>query len=270
MYNLYILLSFLGYLVYFVSLTLIPKKLSRVLASIGIATGLLFHIAQFSFLFSKSGVGYLNSPSRTLNLTVFLLALSSGLIYLLKKQKLVIWFFGPIILGSYIICHLLPDKPATISNLDLGFWLGPHIAFAILGNFLFLLSFLCSLLYLWLDFRLKSKKNLRILKEFPSMNHLERYNLRSMILGLGLMLLAIFSGLKGFEFDLNPALIWDPRMITTYFICLFYSTLVASGVFKTIRGRQFASFSILIFGLLIVCFVGLSVLGIGAHSRSPL
>jgi len=218
------------------------------------------------FLFTKTQESFLDSPGKVLNLVSFLLAVSTGAILFIGKD-LIIRFLSTLLICLFTLSQILPENSSILVRFSNEPWFLLHIGMAILGDFLFLISFVCSSLYIWLDAKLKAKETLRSLSQFPSLGRLEFYNIISICGGIICMAVAITSGMKGLN---NSFLenIFEPRILSTFLISIAYVAILILNRTKILRGRYFATSSLAIFSVLATIFLGLSVLGIGTHAGS--
>lgn len=139
-----------------------------------------------------------------------------------------------------------------------------HIGFAFFAYASFTLSFAAGVLYLIQSKQLKSKMGGTLYQKFPSLEELERLIFQPLFWGAPLLFLAILIGVFWSKSAFGHYWIFDPKTICTTLIALFYFIILGLRFGSALRGRQGAIFSMLAFGLVIVCFVGIRFIH-GSH-----
>lgn len=144
-----------------------------------------------------------------------------------------------------------------------GAWLVVHVGGMVVGVAAFTLSFGVSVVWLRVRRRLKSKR-LAGLNRLPSLDQLDRLNTRFILLGFAALTVGVSAGGVWAHFDGFPVL--DPTIIITLLLWAWYAVAIQLRVVSGWRGRLAATFSVLGFGVMGVCFLVIQVLYQGWHA----
>jgi HemX protein len=98
-----------------------------------------------------------------------------------------------------------------------------HISLAVGSYAAFLLSAIFSGMLLFLHARLKNKKWSPSMKRMPSLDHIQKYALRSVIIGTPLLLLSLALGIVWISLSERWSLLGDVKVITSILILVVYS-----------------------------------------------
>ena len=158
-------------------------------------------------------------------------------------------------LGVFVFyTHARTLPPALQSS-----WLPVHVTLAFLGNAVFCVAFLASLIYLFQEKQLKGKKIGGFFRHLPSLETLDNLNYRSLSWGFPLLTLGIVSGAVWAQHAWGNFWIWEPRPILSLLSWVLYAFLLH---YRSVgwRGRRAATLTILCFAVLLVSFLGVQLL----------
>jgi HemX protein len=124
-----------------------------------------------------------------------------------------------------------------------------HITFAIGSYVAFLIAALLSGMYLFLHRRLKERSWSAVLTRFPSLEKIELYTFRSVMVGVPLLILSVALGIVKVVLEEDIRLLADPKVLGSLVIAgayIFYAVRRASGKHarETLAKWNLAAFSL--------------------------
>ncbi|MGF1509547.1 MAG: cytochrome c biogenesis protein CcsA [Myxococcota bacterium] len=156
--------------------------------------------------------------------------------------------------------------PATLRSG----WLPVHIACAFLGNALFLMAGLVSIVFLVQERRLKGKKARWVPSgpdRLPPLETLDQVSVRLIQMGFPLLTIGLMTGaLYGREFW-GTYWIWDARNTLSLLIWLLYALLLHFRITIGWRGRRLALLTLAGVVATLVSMVGLNLAQVGTHGK---
>lgn len=147
-------------------------------------------------------------------------------------------------------------------------WLPVHLGLIFAGIGGFSLAFAVGVLYLFVRGRLKSKK-LAGLKRLPSLETLDHIQFRAMLFGFAFLTLGIAAGGAYAAMSFSEPWTWDPKVLFTVVIWLWYGVALQVRLVAGWRGRWSALFSIVGFSGLVFSLIGFNFLVSGWHGYAP-
>ncbi|HYB91096.1 MAG TPA: c-type cytochrome biogenesis protein CcsB [Candidatus Binataceae bacterium] len=145
-------------------------------------------------------------------------------------------------------------------------WLPIHVTLAILGYALFVLAASVSIIYLAYESRLKAKRPVAHERErMPSLEKLDRINYQLLRWGFLMLSLAIVSGAIWAADTWGHFWSWEPKESWSLAIWILYAALLESRLTVGWRGRRVAALTIVVFGVLVSSFLGVSLMYPGKH-----
>lgn len=149
-------------------------------------------------------------------------------------------------------------------------WLPIHIATAFLGNALFMMAGLTSVIYLVQERRLKSKRGSlsASTQRLPPLETLDHLSIRFVQFGFPMLTLGLLTGVIYGHEVLGTFWVWDPRNTISFLIWLLYAVLLHFRMSIGWRGRKLALLTLAGVVATLVSMVGLNLAEVGVHGRS--
>jgi cytochrome c-type biogenesis protein CcsB len=148
-------------------------------------------------------------------------------------------------------------------------WLPVHVTLAFLGDALFVLAAVVSVVYLLYESRLKAKRPMGAPDEAaPSLEKLDRINYRLLAWGFLMLSLAIITGSIWADATWGHFWSWEPQESLSLVTWLLYAGLLESRLTVGWRGRRAAALTIVLFAVLVGSFLGVSLVAPGKHGGS--
>lgn len=195
---------------------------------------------------------------------------------LLYKTKSVIFYVTPLAGVALLISYFVPAADIkTALQADSGLLIA-HIFLIVIGDSLFALAFIVSLIYIFQERRIKLKKNLMLFDKNKNKNKvnklkevfylgkgynlelLDNMNYQSLKFGFPILTAGIIIGIYLSSTLFNSAISIKPIEIISLITWLIYAVLLHERVAKGARGKKAAIFSIIGF-LMILATVALSL-----------
>ncbi|WP_127586186.1 cytochrome C assembly family protein [Paenibacillus koleovorans] len=135
-----------------------------------------------------------------------------------------------------------------------------HITLAIGSYVAFLFGAIFSIIYLYLHRQLKGKAWSKLLTRFPSLDVVEYYTFRAVLIGAPLLMLSLVLGLVkiGLEGELRYML--DPKVLSSFILILAYVFYLVQRAAGNQPGYKLAKWNLAAFGLLLLNYVALNFL----------
>lgn len=103
-------------------------------------------------------------------------------------------FILPLAFLSLVSAAALPDQTPTLDPTLKSAWLGIHTTLSLLGIVAFAVAFIAGIMYLLQESFLKSKQFNALYYKLPSLDLLDEWNQKAILLGFPLLTLGIISG----------------------------------------------------------------------------
>jgi len=175
-----------------------------------------------------------------------------------KVESLSVAIF-PLVFVMSLVATLGNPVSAWSSPLIRDTWLTTHIVLVLLGIAALLLTAIASLLYLFQERELKSKKPSKFYYRLPALGTLDEIISKSMAAGFVLMTLAVVDGSTWGFVEYRTAWISQPKIAISFFTWGTYVALVLLRTTAGWRGRKAA--------ILTVTVLGFSAITWAAHAR---
>jgi ABC-type uncharacterized transport system permease subunit len=241
-------------------LTLVRRRehLFRVaLGAFGLAA--VFHFVSII----EEGIVNNRCPITNFYETLSMCALLIVLVYLVvhwryKLESLSVFIF-PLVFVMALVATMGNPVSAWSSPVVRNTWLTVHIVLVLLGYAALLLTAVASLLYLFQERELKTKKPRSFYYRLPALGTLDDLISKSMAVGFVLITLAVIAGSTWGFIELKTAWIGQPKIAISFFTWGIYMALVFLRTVAGWRGRKAA--------VMTVTVVGFSALTWAAHAR---
>lgn len=211
--------------------------------------------------------GYFPVTNTHEGLMFFALLSSIVFIFFYLKNKILIVgvFLSPLIMILILIAGLSDKKSGQILPILESFWFPIHVISAFVGNALFALSFVVSIVYLIENFRLKKKKFDVLGKILPSITMLDTINYLCLIYGFPFLTLGMITGAIWAQFAIGSYWNNDPKEIWSLVTWFLYAALLHTRLVNGWKGKRVALLSIFAFLFLVFSFIGVRFLFKGYH-----
>jgi cytochrome c-type biogenesis protein CcsB len=235
-------------------------------AFICLATGFTVHLAATILRYLDAG--YTPITNLHESLSFFALCLAGFFIYLKIAYRASILGIVvlPVLSALMVFALSLPSEIGPLPPVLQSVWLPIHTVFAFIGNAVFLMGFLVSIIYLGSERCIKHKKAASILPDLPSLETLDLINYKCMSLGFPLLTIGIISGSIWAEYAWGSYWSWDPKETWSLITWIVYAILIHNRLVIGWRGRKTAYMMILGFISVLVTFLGVNFFIGGLHS----
>lgn len=263
-YYIILLSSVLSSLSFFGYLFTLKKNLGDIsLKVFFISTGLIF--LYLSLRGIKGGYFPVSNTHEGLVFFAFLSSLLYIIFYIRNKILIVGVFLSPLVTILILIAGFSDKSIGEIFPILQSFWFPIHVISAFVGNALFALSFVISLIYLIENFRLKKKKFDVLGKLLPSITMLDTLNYFCLVYGFPFLTLGIITGAIWAQMAIGSYWNNDPKEIWSMFTWFLYAALLHVRLISGWRGKRVAILSIIAFVFLVFSFIGVKFLFKGYH-----
>ena len=251
-----------GYLIYVIRTEVIIHRIAYAF----LLAGFLSHSVGLALL-----IGQIRQlPVTTLPQTFSLFAwaiVGSYLAFQLKFNIRVLGtFVSPLAVIFMLLSSAIPGRIIPTSQLSENFWLILHVTTIFIGNAIFALAFCAGIMYLLQERQIKTKSFGLLYRRLPSLETLDSLNYVCLTLGFPLITVGLISGFVYAGIALRSFWHWDPKEILAVLTWLIYAVLLHERLAVGWRGRRAAIMAIIGFSIILVTFVGASLILKGHHS----
>ena len=245
-----------GYLIYVIRT---EKAIHRIAYGFLLA-GFLSHTLELTMLVSQIR----QMPVTTLPQTFSLFAwaiVGSYLAFQLKFNiRILGTFVSPLAVVFMLLSSAIPGRVIPNSKLFKSFWLTLHVATMFIGMAIFALAFCAGIMYLLQERQIKSKSFGLLYRRLPSLEVLDSLNYVCLTFGFPLITIGLISGFVYAGAVWQSFWHWDPKEILSVVTWLIYAVLLHERLAVGWRGRRAAIMAIIGFSVILVTFVGTSVI----------
>ncbi len=245
-----------GYLIYVIRT---EKAIHRIAYGFLLA-GFLSHTLELTLLVSQIR----QMPVTTLPQTFSLFAwaiVGSYLAFQLKFNiRILGTFVSPLAVVFMLLSSAIPGRVIPNSKLFKSFWLTLHVATMFIGMAIFALAFCAGIMYLLQERQIKSKSFGLLYRRLPSLEVLDSLNYVCLTFGFPLITIGLISGFVYAGAVWQSFWHWDPKEILSVVTWLIYAVLLHERLAVGWRGRRAAIMAIIGFSVILVTFVGTSVI----------
>jgi cytochrome c-type biogenesis protein CcsB len=245
-----------GYLIYVIRT---EKAIHRIAYGFLLA-GFLSHTFELAMLVSQIR----QMPVTTLPQTFSLFAwaiVGSYLAFQLKFNiRILGTFVSPLAVVFMLLSSAIPGRVIPNSKLFKSFWLTLHVATMFIGMAIFALAFCAGIMYLLQERQIKSKNFGLLYRRLPSLEVLDSLNYVCLTFGFPLITIGLISGFVYAGAVWRSFWHWDPKEILSVVTWLIYAVLLHERLAVGWRGRRAAIMAIIGFSVILVTFVGTSVI----------
>lgn len=244
-----------GFLIYVIR----TEKVIHRIAYGFLLAGFLSHTLGLAMLVSQLR----QMPVTTLPQTFSLFAwaiVGSYLAFQLKFNiRILGTFVSPLAVVFMLLSSAIPGRVIPNSKLFKSFWLTLHVATMFIGMAIFALAFCAGIMYLLQERQIKSKSFGLLYRRLPSLEVLDSLNYVCLTFGFPLITIGLISGFVYAGAVWQSFWHWDPKEILSVVTWLIYAVLLHERLAVGWRGRRAAIMAIIGFSVILVTFVGTSV-----------
>ena len=169
-------------------------------------------------------------------------------------------FVSPLAVVFMLLSSAIPGRVIPNSKLFKSFWLTLHVATMFIGMAIFALAFCAGIMYLLQERQIKSKSFGLLYRRLPSLEVLDSLNYVCLTFGFPLITIGLISGFVYAGAVWQSFWHWDPKEILSVVTWLIYAVLLHERLAVGWRGRRAAIMAIIGFSVILVTFVGTSVI----------
>jgi cytochrome c-type biogenesis protein CcsB len=245
-----------GYLIYVIR----TEKVIHRIAYGFLLAGFLSHTLGLAMLVSQIR----QMPVTTLPQTFSLFAwaiVGSYLAFQLKFNiRILGTFVSPLAVVFMLLSSAIPGQVIPNSKLFKSFWLTLHVATMFIGMAIFSLAFCAGIMYLLQERQIKTKSFGLLYRRLPSLEVLDSLNYVCLTFGFPLITIGLISGFVYAGAVWSSFWHWDPKEVLSVVTWLIYAVLLHERLAVGWRGRRAAIMAIIGFSVILVTFVGTSVI----------
>jgi cytochrome c-type biogenesis protein CcsB len=169
-------------------------------------------------------------------------------------------FVSPLAVIFMLLSSAIPSRAIPSSQLFKSVWLTLHVATMFIGMAIFALAFCAGIMYLLQERQIKSKNFGLLYRRLPSLEVLDSLNYVCLTFGFPLITIGLISGFVYAGAVWRSFWHWDPKEILSVVTWLIYAVLLHERLAVGWRGRRAAIMAIIGFSVILVTFVGTSVI----------
>lgn len=182
-----------------------------------------------------------------------LVALTLGINRFIRLPLLTFWVnvFGFVALALHLVRQAGRTPVGGTWDMSDGL-LAVHIVLSVGSYAAFLISGVLSGFYLFLHHRLKRKSWTTAMKRMPSLEMLDRYTFRSVLIGMPMLLLAMLLGIAWLGLAGETPFLWDAKVLNSIFILAAYGLYLIQRLWRRVPGLRLAWWNVSAFGLVLI------------------
>ena len=241
-------------------LTLVKRREHLFRIALGcFALGAVFHFVSIT----EEGIVNNRCPITNFYETLSMCAFLVVIVYLFvlfryKLESLSVFIF-PLVFVMALVATMGNPVSAWSSNIVRDTWLTVHIVLVLLGIAALVFTAVASVLYLFQERELKTKKPRKVYYRLPALGTLDDLISKSMAFGFVLMTLAVIAASTWAFIEHGTTWIGQPNIAISFFTWGTYLVLVCLRTTAGWRGRKAA--------IMTVAVLGFSAITWAAHAR---
>ncbi|HME45918.1 MAG TPA: c-type cytochrome biogenesis protein CcsB [Syntrophorhabdales bacterium] len=256
------LIATLFYLVYLTR----KKEIIEKIGSYVLVSACLVHLVATLYRYIEAGY----TPITNLHESLSFFALCTAVFFLYLRKTYRIPGLGSIVLPVVSIMVIwaltLPSPIKPLPPVLQSYWLPIHTGLAFIGDAIFLVGCLVSIIYILAERDIKKKRLHAIFGSFPSLETLDRVNYRCMSYGFPFLTIGIITGSIWAQSAWGSSWNWDPKETWSLITWIVYAIMIHNRFTMGWRGRKTAYLMILGFISVVVTFLGVNLFIGGLHS----
>ncbi len=168
-------------------------------------------------------------------------------------------FVLPLAFLSLVSAAALPNEVRTLDPTLKTIWFGIHTTLSLLGIVAFAIAFIAGIMYLLQESFLKSKQFSPLYYKLPSLDLLDEWNKKAILLGFPLLTLGIISGALWAQYSIGSFWIQNnPKQALSLGTWLFYLMVLHGRITIGWRAKKAAHLAIIGFVGVVFIFVTLA------------
>ena len=191
------------------------------------------------------------------------------LIFLLVEYRYRIMILGsfilPLALLTLISAAALPSQIQSLNRTLQNIWVFIHVSLTVFGLVAFTMAFVVGVIYLIQERLLKSKRFNTIYNELPSLDLLDEFNRKSIVLGFPLLTLGMITGALLSENIWEAYFGLQPVETLTLVTWIFYLVMLHGRLTVGWRAKKAAYLAVVGF-ITVVFTVGVNFIAKGPHN----
>src|SRR5690348_3338104 len=184
----------------------------------------------------------------TLAMCAFLVAVVYLAVQLRYRVESLSVFIFPLVFVMSLVATLGNPVSAWSSPVVRDTWLTVHIVLVLLGYAALLFTAVASVLYIFQERELKSKKPRKFYYRLPPLGTLDDLISKSMAFGFVFITLAVIAGSTWAFVELKSGWIREPKIAISFFTWVVYMAMVFFRITAGWRGRKAAILAIVVLG----------------------
>ncbi len=236
-----------------------PLFLSQKLAMAVTGGGFLCHTLALAGRMREAGYVPFTSPHEAISFASWAMVLVFFLVEFRYRIHILGSFILPLAFLSLISASALPDEQRALDATLRNAWLGIHTTLSLLGIVAFAISAVFGIMYLLQERFLKSKQFNSLYYKLPSLDLLDQWNQKTILMGFPLLTLGIIFGALWAQYTLSS--FWSSNNSKQAFALgtwFFYLIVLHGRVTIGWRARKAAHLAIIGFVGVIFIFVSLA------------
>lgn len=237
------------------------EALSRGIVPV-LALGLVLHavaLIEVLVLNGRSSIFTIHQSESLLGLLLMALFLITYLRYRTTSPGL---FVIPAVFLLTLSAALAQAPPHFTSPFARNGWIIAHVALIFTGYAALFLSFVSSVLYLWQERALKSKRLSGVLSRLPSLQMIDDMGYRTLLLGFPFITVGLIMGSVLAESIFGASYFRDPKVLLSIIMWCLYVGLLYSRWSSGWRGKRAAYFATFAFAAAICAWAANLVSGV--------
>ena len=175
-------------------------------------------------------------------------------------------FVAPLAVVLVISSSLFPLSSLPYKPTYKSVWLPAHVISVFLGNGMFAVAFVVSVMYLLQEHAIKSKKLGFFFRRLPPLDRLDALNYRCLVIGFPLLSLGMITGSIYAQISLGSYWRWDPMEVWSLITWFMYAAILHQRLTVGWQGRRAAIMSIVAFLILLFTFLVVGTWMRGYHT----
>ena len=250
-----------------------PRRFSLTSTHIVAGISSLVFTTYFFLRFTHTGLTPLANLFEVLLLVAFGMVIAYFLVVLRRRvQTLAAWVFPMVAVTLFLALPLGVERgPTSVNDSRLGIYSNPmlvvHIILAVIATTQFAFASVVSIVYLLQDRTLRRKRDSLVLQTLPPLEALERMVYSATAAGLIFMTISLIFAFSVIRDNIGQHLL-SPTVISSLTMWGVFFCVVFGRYTKILRGRREMYLVLAGFAIIVMVYIGFSLMPEGAHLLS--